>query len=89
MATLLVGYAFLLLVVAVVIGALSAYAWSRRDYTGGTALSVLLAGLVIWTTSVAVGILARGSELALVWAHTVFVGVVISVGGLFRACLHW
>jgi len=83
MATLLVGYAFLLLVVAVVIGALSAYAWGRRDYTGGTALSVLLAGLVIWTTSVAVGILARGSELALVWAHTVFVGVVISVGGLF------
>ena len=83
MATLLVGYAFLLLVVAVVIGALSAYAWSRRDYTGGTALSVLLAGLVIWTTSVAVGIFSRGSEVALVWAHTVFVGVVISVGGLF------
>jgi len=82
MATLLVGYAFLLLVVAVVIGALSVYAWGRRDYTGGTALSVLLAGLVIWTTSVAVGILTRGSELALVWAHTVFVGVVISVGGL-------
>jgi len=82
MATLLVGYAFLLLVVAVVIGALSLYAWGRRDYTGGTALSVLLAGLVIWTTSVAVGILTRGSELALVWAHTVFVGVVISVGGL-------
>jgi PAS domain S-box-containing protein len=83
MATLLVGYALLLLVVAVVIGALSVYAWGRRDYTGGTALSVLLAGLVIWTTSVAVGILTRGSEFALVWAHTVFVGVVVSVGGLF------
>ena len=83
MAALLVVYAFLLLVVAVVVGTLSAYAWGRRDYTGGTALSVLLAGLVVWTGSVAAGIFTRGSELALVWAHTVFVGVVVSVGGLF------
>ncbi|NLV06413.1 PAS domain-containing protein [Haloarcula rubripromontorii] len=83
MATLLVVYAFLLLVVAVVVGTLSVYAWGRRDYTGGTALSVLLAGLVVWTASVAAGIFTRGTELALVWAHTVFVGVVVAVGGLF------
>ncbi|WP_367175562.1 histidine kinase N-terminal 7TM domain-containing protein [Haloarcula rubripromontorii] len=83
MAALLVAYAFLLLVVAVVLGTLSAYTWSRRDYSGGTALSVLLAGLTIWCACVAAGILTRGSEISLVFAYGLYVGVMPAMAGLF------
>jgi len=83
MAALLVAYAFLLLVVAVVLGSLSAYAWRRRDYSGGTALSVLLAGLTIWCACVAAGILTRGSEISLVFAYGLYVGVMPAMAGLF------
>ncbi|MFB6224227.1 MAG: histidine kinase N-terminal 7TM domain-containing protein [Haloarcula sp.] len=83
MAALLVVYAFLLLLVTVILGSLSAYAWGQRDYSGGTALSVLLGGAAIWTLCAAAGIFTRGSELAIFWAYSVFVGVVIIVAGLF------
>ncbi|EMA24327.1 histidine kinase N-terminal 7TM domain-containing protein [Haloarcula argentinensis] len=83
MATLLVAYAFFLLVVAVVLGTLSVYAWGRRDSPGGTALSVLLAGLSIWNLCAAVGVLTRGTELALFFAYGVFVGVMPAMAGLF------
>ncbi|AJF27221.1 histidine kinase N-terminal 7TM domain-containing protein [Haloarcula sp. KBTZ06] len=83
MATLLVAYAFSLLVVAVVLGTLSVYAWSRRDSPGGTALSVLLAGLSIWDLCAAVGVLTRGTELALFFAYGLYVGVMPAMAGLF------
>ncbi|GCF15445.1 hypothetical protein Harman_33800 [Haloarcula mannanilytica] len=83
MVSLFVGYAFLLLVVAVILGALSAFAWTRRDSAGGTALSVLLAGLTIWCFCEAAGILTRGSELAVLFAYGVFVGVMPAMAGLF------
>jgi len=87
MATLLVAYAFLLLAVAVVLGTLSVYAWGRRDYSGGTALAVLLAGLSIWDLCVAAGVLTRGTELALLFAYGVFVGVMPAMAGLFAFAL--
>ncbi|RLM95840.1 histidine kinase N-terminal 7TM domain-containing protein [Haloarcula sp. Atlit-7R] len=83
MATLLVAYAFLLLVVAVVLGTLSAYAWGRRDYTGGTALAVLLAGLSVWDLCVAAGVLTRGTDVALLFAYGLYVGVMPAIAGLF------
>ncbi|WP_434530876.1 histidine kinase N-terminal 7TM domain-containing protein [Haloarcula sp. NS06] len=87
MATLLVAYAFLLLAVAVVLGTLSVYAWGRRDYSGGTALAVLLAGLSIWDLCAAAGVLTRGTELALFFAYGVFVGVMPAMAGLFAFAL--
>ena len=83
MATLLVAYAFSLLIVAVVLGTLSVYAWSRRDSPGGTALSVLLAGLSIWDLCVAAGVLTRGTDVALVFAYGLYVGVMPAMAGLF------
>ncbi|EMA10396.1 PAS/PAC sensor signal transduction histidine kinase [Haloarcula vallismortis] len=83
MVTLLVAYAFFLLVVAVVLGTLSVYAWGRRDYTGGTALAVLLAGLSIWDLCVAVGVLTRGTDMALLFAYGLYVGVMPAIAGLF------
>jgi len=83
MVSLLLAYAFLLLLVAVVLGSLSAYAWGQRDSSGGTALTVLLAGLSIWDLCVAAGILTRGSEVALFFAYGVFVGVMPTMAGLF------
>ncbi|WP_336358148.1 histidine kinase N-terminal 7TM domain-containing protein [Haloarcula sp. CGMCC 1.6347] len=83
MATLLVAYAFSLLIVAVVLGTLSVYAWSQRDSPGGTALSVLLAGLSIWDLCVAVGVLTRGTDVALLFAYGLYVGVMPAIAGLF------
>ncbi|EMA22685.1 histidine kinase N-terminal 7TM domain-containing protein [Haloarcula amylolytica] len=83
MAALLVVYAFILLIVAVVLGTLSVYAWSQRDSPGGTALSVLLAGLSIWDLCVAVGVLTRGTDVALLFAYGLYVGVMPAIAGLF------
>jgi len=83
MAALLVAYAFILLSVAVVLASLSVYAWGRRDYTGGAALSVLLAGLSIWDLCVAVGVLTRGTDVALLFAYGLYVGVMPAIAGLF------
>ncbi|KAA9397903.1 PAS domain S-box protein [Haloarcula sp. CBA1130] len=83
MATLFVAYAFLLLIVAIVLGSLSVYAWGRRDYTGGTSLSVLLAGLSIWDLCVAAGVLTRGTDVALFFAYGLYVGVMPTIAGLF------
>lgn len=83
MEALFVGYAMALLLVTVVLVSLVAYAWNRRDYAGGRALAVLLGGVSIWCFCAAAGVLTRGTELALLWAHGVFVGVMPAVAGLF------
>ena len=82
-------YAVLLLATAVVLVALSVYAWERRDRTGATPLAVFLLGEAIWCLCAFAGIVTRGTPWAPFWSRAWFVGVVITVAGLFVFALEY
>ncbi|WP_276272027.1 histidine kinase N-terminal 7TM domain-containing protein [Haloarcula litorea] len=76
-------YALVLLATAVVVGALGVYAWDRRDRTGAKPLLVVLIGQTVWCLCAFAAIAGRGTPWALLWSRAWYVGVVLTVAGLF------
>ena len=82
-------YAVLLLVTAVVLVALAAYAVERRDRTGAAPLAFFLLGEAIWCLCAFASIVTRGTPWAPFWTRAWFVGVVMTVAGLFVFALEY
>jgi len=82
-------YAILLLVTAVVLVALAAYAFERRDRTGAVPLAFFSLGEAIWCLCAFASIVTRGTPWAPFWTRAWFVGVVMTVAGLFVFSLEY
>ena len=82
-------YAILLLTTAVVLVALSAYVWERRDRPGAKPLTVFMLGEAIWCLCAFAGIVTRGTPWAPFWSRAWFLGVVMTVAGLFVFALEF
>jgi len=82
-------YAIVLLGTAVVLAALAGYAWERRDRLGATPLTVFLLGECLWCLCAFASIVTRGTAWAPFWTRAWFVGVVLTVAGLFVFALEY
>lgn len=82
-------YAILLLTTSVVLVALSAYVWERRDRTGATPLALFLIGEAVWCLCAFAGIVMRGTAWAPFWSRAWFLGVVMTVAGLLVFSLEY
>ncbi|MBX0294209.1 histidine kinase N-terminal 7TM domain-containing protein [Haloarcula nitratireducens] len=89
MVSVFVGYAFVLLASGVFVAALAMYAWDRRDRVGAKPLSVLLIGQAVWCGCAAAAVLSRETWWALFWSRAWYVGIVVTVAGLFVFALEY
>ncbi|WP_135302909.1 histidine kinase N-terminal 7TM domain-containing protein [Haloarcula amylovorans] len=89
MVSVFVGYGFVLVASGVFVAALAMYAWERRDRVGAKPLAVLLTGQAIWCGCAAAAVLSRGTWWALFWSRAWYVGVALSVAGLFVFALEY